>query len=413
MANQFLDTNWVSMEVLRLLINDLTVAEYFNSDWEKDFKQEFAVGATIQVKFPQTFTIRDGLGYTPQGINRISTTISLDQIFGADFEWDDYEYAVNAERSEEEIREQYLSPLAAQLAQEWDSRAALWATNNTSNVVGILGTDATAVNTYYQARRRLKEKAVPAGKKCFIWSSSMMQSLGQNITTLFQPGDEIAHAFKEGYLGRLAGFDVFESNSLYSHTAGTWAGAVTVNGGNQSGTSLAITCTAGDTFLQGDKFSILNVNAVNPRTRRISGPATAQNFVVTQNLTGLGSGNAADVLSILPPIYGPGSQYQNVDSLPAGGAALTLWPGTALPNGKVGTVGLALSKQAFAIAGMKLYKPKAVEMASAVQDEQTGIPVRMVLAWDPVRSMQVHRADTVGGFGNLYQDNGALAIAGA
>ncbi len=413
MANQFLDTNWVSMDILRLLLNDLTVAEYFNFDWEGDFKQDFAVGASITIKFPQTFTIRDGLGYTPQGIQRVATTLSIDQPFGIDFEWDDYENAIKAERSEEEIREQYLDPAGAQLAQEIDSRAALWAKNNSSNVVGVLGTDATAVNTYYQARRRLKEKAVPRGKKCFIWSSSMMQSLGQNITTLFQPGDEIAHAFKEGYLGRLAGFDVFESNSLWSHTAGTWAGSVTVNGANQSGTALSITCTAGDTLNQGDKFSIANVNAVNPRTRRIAGPATAQNFTVTANFVGLGGGNAADVVQILPAIYAPGSQYQNVDSLPANGAALTLWPGTSSPNGKVGTVGVALSKLAFAAAGMKLYKPKAVEMASATQDEQTGIPVRMVLAWDPVRSMQVHRMDTVIGFGNLYQDNGGLTIAGA
>jgi len=152
---------------------------------------------------------------------------------------------------------------------------------------------------------------------------------------------------------------------------------------------------------------------VNPRTRRIAGPATAKNFVITQNLTGLGAGNAADVLQILPSIYGPGSQYQNVDALPANAAALTLWPGTSSPNGKVGTVGLALSKQAFAIVGMPLKKPKYQQMASVTRDDQTGIPVRLVFAWDPVHSMNIHRADTVGGFGNLYQDNGALAIAGA
>jgi hypothetical protein len=95
LANQFLNVSWISSEVLRLLLNMLTVSEYFNSDYEKDFKQEFAVGAQIQVKFPQSFTIRDGLGYNPQGVNRISTTINLDQIFGIDFEWDDYERAVN------------------------------------------------------------------------------------------------------------------------------------------------------------------------------------------------------------------------------------------------------------------------------------------------------------------------------
>ena len=104
------------MEVLRNLKNALKVAEYFNSDWEKDYNKTFAVGTTITVKFPQQFTIRDGLGYNPQGIDRISTTISLDQPFGIDFQWDDYEAAVKAERSEEEIREQYLEPAGVQIA---------------------------------------------------------------------------------------------------------------------------------------------------------------------------------------------------------------------------------------------------------------------------------------------------------
>jgi hypothetical protein len=55
-----------------------------------------------------------------------------------------------------------------------------------------------------------------------------------------------------------------------------------------------------------------------------------------------------DVINFLPAIYGPGSQYQNVDALAAAGAALTLWPGTAAPSGKVGTVSLGLTKAAFA-----------------------------------------------------------------
>jgi len=72
--------------------------------------------------------------------------------------------------------------------------------------------------------------------------------------------------WKEGYIGDLAGFEFFESNSLYSHTAGTWAGSNTVNGANQSGTAITITATAGDTFNAGDKISFANVNRVNPMT---------------------------------------------------------------------------------------------------------------------------------------------------
>src|SRR5690348_3220453 len=110
MANNFLNTNWVSMEILRLLLNKLVVLEYFNRNWEKDFKKEFAPGSSIQVKFPQRFKTVDGMGYAPQGINRISTTINLDQWIQVPFEWDDYEAAVRLERSEEELRENYFEP---------------------------------------------------------------------------------------------------------------------------------------------------------------------------------------------------------------------------------------------------------------------------------------------------------------
>ena len=397
------------MDVLRNLTNSLTVADYFNTEWEKDFNKEFAVGASIQVKFPQQFTIRDGLSYDPQGIDRISTTVNLDQPFGIDFQWDDYENAVKAERSEEEIREQYLQPAAAQLAQEVDSRAALWATTYANNIVGSLGTDPTSLVTYDQARARLLQKAAPPGRRAMCISSSQMVSVGAAITTIFQPVDEITEMFKEGVIGRAKGFDWYEEQSLYTVTAGTWAGAVTVNGAGQSGTSLVITNTAGDTFNVSDKFSIANVNQVNPRTRRIPGPATPQQFTITQALTGTGG----DTINFLPAIYGPGSQYQNVDNLPTNGAALTLWPGTSAPYGKTGTVGLALTKYAFALVGAKLYSPKAVEVCSQKQDKRTGLAVRFVKAWDPVRSMEIHRFDMVIGFGNLYTDNGAVCVLGA
>lgn len=412
MANNFLNTQWVSLKVLRLLLNKLVVAEYFNRSWQKDFQQEFAPGSQITIKFPQRFKVTDGMGYAPQGINRLQTPVNLDQWMQVAFEWDDYEDAVKLERSEAELEEQYFAPAAAALAQECDSRCAKWAYQNASMTVGALGTDPTTVATYYTARQRMEENAAGVlGKRCFLVSSSMTTSLGSNITTIFQPGDEIARMFKENYLGRIAAADWFESQSLYSHTAGTWAGAVTVNGANQSGTQITITATAGDTFKAGDKVSFANVNLVNPMTRRIPGKVSAKVFTVTQPLTAVGGG--ADVLNILPPIFGPASQYQNVDALPANGAALTLWPGTTAPSGKVGTVGLNLTRQAFAIVGAKLYVPSAVEKAGAAQDPDTGLSVRKVKAWDPVRSVQVNRMDSLFGLGNLYQDNGAVCVAGA
>lgn len=412
MANNFLNTQWVALKVLRLLLNKLVVAEYFNRSWEKEFQKEFAPGSQVSVKFPQRFTVNDGMGYAPQGINRLQTPVNLDQWMQVSFEWDDYENAVKLERSEEELEEQYFEPAAAALAQECDSRCALWASQNASMTVGALGTDPTSVATYYTARQRLEENAAGVlGKRAMLISSSMMTTLGTNITTIFHPADEITKAWKEGVIGELGASMFYESQSLYSHTAGTWAGAVTVSGANQSGTSLTVTFTAGDTVTVGDKFSIANVNLVNPMTRRIPGKAVNKVFTITQALTAVGGG--ADVINFLPPIYGPGSQYQNVDSLPANAAAFTLWPGTTNPNGAVGTIGLNLTRQAFALVGAKLYVPKAVEESGTAQDPDTGLSVRKVKAWDPVRSVQVNRMDSLFGMGNLYQDNGAVCVVGA
>jgi len=416
MANNFINPNWVSMKVLRLLLNKLIVAEYFNRSWERDFKKEFAPGSQITVKFPQRFTVSDGMGYQPQGINRLQTPVNLDQWLQVAFEWDDYEDAVKLERSEEELEQQYFEPAAAALAQECDSRCAKWAYQNLSMLVGALGTDPTSVTTYYQARQRLEENAAGVlGKRCMLISSSMMTTLGSNITTIFHPADEITMAWKEGVIGELGAAMFYESQSLYSHTAGTWAGTSgypIVAGANQSGTTITITANAGDTFNLGDKISFANVNLVNPMTRRIPGKAVNKVFTITQALTAVG-GAGGDTISILPPIYGPGSQYQNVDALPANGAALTLWPGTTSPNAKVGTVGMSLTRDAFAIVGAKLYVPEAVEQSGSATDPDTGLTVRKVKAWDPVRSVQVNRMDSLFGLGNLYQDNGGVAVVGA
>src|ERR1035438_4343309 len=113
--------------------------------------------------------------------------------------------------------------------------------------------------------------------------------------------------FKEGVIGRAKNFDWFEEQSLYSITAGTWAtaSAIVVNGGGQSGTSLIIIDNTGDTFNAGDKFSIANVNAVNPRTRRPAGPLTPQQFTITVSVVGTGNGTRATEEYSFPTVPEP------------------------------------------------------------------------------------------------------------
>lgn len=409
MANSFLDTNWVSLRILWILQNALEVASVFNTEWESEFGKNFPVGASVQVKLPQRWLVTNGLGYQPQGIARLATTINLDQVFGIHFEWDSYERLVKMERSQEELEENYLKPAAVQLAQEIDTRAALFAYQNVSGVVGAVGTNSTTIDFAAAADEYLYEKACPKGLRHLIISPSQMRSYVVPNVTQFNPAPEISRMFRTGVLGTAAGWEWYRSNSLFKHTIGTAAtGGVTVTGANQSGNVLSITGTAGQTFNVGDKFSIAAVNGVNPSTRRAI--SSTQTFTVLTPLTLTGG---TDTINISPSIYGPGSQYQNVDALPANGAAFTIWPGTTAPSGKSGTIGLGLSKFAFAMSGGKFEVPKAVERAEQTEDPETGMSVRFIRAWDQRESKMTNRFDMCLGFGNLYNDQCAVALAGA
>jgi len=403
---QYVFPDWVAEEALRLLINMLEVSQYMNTAFNKEFEREFPVGEVVRVKLPQRFLIRDGLGYSPQPINRINTTVACNQIFGVDFEFDDFEEALLMERSREEISEQYLRPAMEQIAQEMDTRAALFAYQNANNIVGVLGTDPNSATTFMQARQRLKNLAgaTRGSDNAMIVPSSVYTALVPVLQALFNPVDEISEQYKEGSLGRLWNFDWYESESLFRHTAGNWQTPAnnTLAATSAGGTTLTVNNTAGDVYNVGDVFSIALVNQVNPMTRRFVSQV-AKTFVVTAPLTGTGAGT--DVLNISPAIFPPGSQYQNVDAAPLVNALMTLFPGTTTPSLKTGGQGLWLNKDAFAMVGVKLQSPKATELTSQARDKKTGIPVRFVRMYSPTEKKMTNSWDTCIGFGQLYADS--------
>src|SRR5512147_341162 len=110
MTNSFVVADWVAMEALRLLTNKLEVAQFFDTSYNKEYTQAFAVGDTVRIKLPQQYTVRTGLGYNPQPLDRKYTTVTLDQPFGIDFDYDSVEQAVKMERSKAEISKQYIEP---------------------------------------------------------------------------------------------------------------------------------------------------------------------------------------------------------------------------------------------------------------------------------------------------------------
>lgn len=412
-TNGFQYVDWLTMEGLRILKNKMVCGQFANMDHNSDYEQEFAVGQTIRVPLPQRWTVRNGLQYQEQPINRIYTTIACDQIFGIDFGWDSAEAALKMERGRERVRQQYLEPAMVQLAQEIDSRFALFAYQNTPNIAGVLGTDPTSFQTINQARQRMVELSgwQRGGPKGLVIPPSVNTSLVNAAIQYFNPASDISRQYRDGSIGTNSGFDWYESMSLYSHTAGVWQtpSAVTISGSGQSGSTLLLNCTSGDTFKQGDVIAVALVYAVNPVTRRVPTTATTKQFVITADTTATA---ATVTVPIYPAIYGPGSQYQNVDALPVTTSLVTLFPGTTTPSTgpKSGIQALALQRDAFMMVGVKLEMPKAVELSSQTRDPETGISVRFVRAWDQNLSRMTNRFDVLMGFGVGYAENAAVRI---
>ena len=418
--NEIETTDFLTMEGIRLLVNSTEVLPCFDTSFNDVLDKEFPVGATFRVPLPNLGTLRTGtMAYNPSPIIDRHTTVTCDQIVGWDVEWDAIEQALSMPRGEERVKKKLLVPAMKQIKQGWDSLAANFATYNTSNVVGTLGTAPTAFDDIYGAAdQRLTELgANTPGGKTMILSPGTARALRKSAVSYFNPGSEISRMWKTGFIGEVTGFgDTYQSMSLYDITADVWQtpSAVTMSAtANQSGSSLVLACTTGDTFTAPNVFNIAGVNDVNPMTLRSTG--TLKQFTFTGPQV-VGAASAATV-TIYPAIVGPGSPYQNVDALPAALALLTQYPGTTTPatGPKHGTNGLAFAPEAYGFVGVQLKNPKAssVEIVSQTQDPDTTLALSFVRSWDPPTRKWINRFDSLGGFGVFWGDHASIRVLGA
>ena len=411
MANRFSKVDWVAAETLRLFMHRCEVFSAMNHSHEAEFKKDFAVGERIRVKYPWRPIVRNGMEYVGGNIERIETEIVVDQPFGIDFDYDTIDKLLNMERGEEKVKKEYLDKAAKYLAAEADKRAAEFAYKNTGNITGVLGTNPTTFDaTSAAARQRFMElSSIDAEKFLFIPPAVSRAIKGGTDGNLarFGPTEEIKKLYKEGILGKADGFEWYESMSLKNHTNGTWASTVSLasavaNGGSE----LAVSCTSGDTFKEGDVIGLTGIYRVNPVTRERTESDNTMSVTVAADVTA--SGSTATV-PIKEKLYYTGN-YQNIDAQPAASGGLVLCPGTASPNGKTGKQGLAFTKDAFAAISLPLPMPKNEEIQSIATDPETGISVAFIRFFDGRTRSWGNRFDVLIGFGRLHCEFASMRI---
>jgi hypothetical protein len=417
-ANTFEFADWLAMESLRQLLNPLEIGPFFNTSYNHEFTKSYPIGASLRIPFPKQFLIDQDntLGYTPQAILDRHADVTIDKVAKAHFEWDSIEKALKMARGREKIAKDIIKPAMTTIRNKIETDCAEWAAIHTPNVVGILGTNPTTFDAVYGAAgQRLAEISAPAGDHGVFLAPAIVRTLRATAVAQFNPSSDISKMWRKGLIGEVNGFDTYQSNSLKRHTSAIWAGTVEVTAtltGTAAISTLTLTVTSGDTFKAGDKFNIAAVNEVNAITKVSTGTLKQFSCLTTSTISGTSA-----TITITPPIYGPGSPFQNVDALPLAGADLTMWPGTAAPtSAHTGSLGLALGENAFALVSVPLDNPAqggTVEVSSQARDPETGISVAVLRIFDGFQRKWINRIECIYGFGDLYNDHDAVVIASA
>ena len=401
--NTLLTIEMITLEALRVLTNSLTFTGLVNRQFDSMFGKSGAkVGDVVYARKPPRYTVRKGAGIQPQATTETRTPIKLDSLVGIDLPFSSVERTLSIDNYSDRILKPALAAIGNQI--DYDG---LQLYKEVYNMVGVFGTvpaSTLANGIYLGAGVKLDDMGAPQDDQRYlvVTPNGQASAVAANFS-IFHPAQAITEGFRRGRFGRqVLGFDWFMDQNCPTHTQGTRTGtnasSWTVSGAQSGSSSLLITgLTSGNTVKKGDIFTVgtiaggNGVQSVNPQSRQATG--SLQQFVVTADFTSDGSTDTIEI-SPTPIISG---QFQTVDRELANGAVLTFAGESAV----VAREGLAFHRDAFTLVTAPLELPKGVHEAYYAGDDQTGIGVRIVTAFDIRTNEMITRFDVLYGWAAL------------
>lgn len=387
MANTILTPTAVTREALRVLHQKLNFVGSITREYDDSFARQGAkVGDTLKVRLPNQYTVRTGSTLAAQDSTETSVDLKVQTQKGVDLNFTSVDLTLSLDDFSERILEPAMSVLAANI--EADAMSMYKDVHNQVNNHGAAASFAKIL----QGRKILVDNLAPlAGRTCNLNTQDNVD-LVDALKGLFNDRTNISKQYREGFMGRTAGFDFMENTLWPSHTVGTKAGTPLVNGAGQTGASLITDgWTASTAALKaGDVFTIAGVYRVHPETKQSTG--ILQQFVVTAD--GVASGGGALTVGVSPAIITSGAT-QNVSGSPADNAAITVAGTASTPHG----MSLAYHKGAFAFASADMVMPRGVDFAA--REVFDGVSMRIVRQYDINNDKFPCRLDVLYGYKTL------------
>lgn len=354
MANTILTPTAVTREALRILHQKLNFIGNINKQYDDSFAKEGAkIGDSLKIRLPNEYTVRDGMTMSSQDTSESSTTLQVSSVKGVDLSFTSTELSLSLDDFSSRILEPAMARLAANIEAD--------ALNMYKDVFNLSDEDGTAVSlkSFLYGRQILNDCLAPQdNQRSAIISTEHSVKLVDALKGLFHDQTQIAKQYKEGMMGRTAGFDFYENTLLVPHTTGTAVKTTTytVNGAvTANGTAAVTVASAGSTtFKKGDVFTVAGCYRVHPETKVSTG--VLQKFVVTADYAG-GAGS----LSFAPAIYTSGGRQNVVAAGMANGAALVKLGAAA---SETLSPSMVFHRDAFTFATADLPMPNGVDFAA-------------------------------------------------
>ena len=384
MPNSILTPTAVTRKALVVLHQKLNFIGSINRQYDDSFAKTGAkIGDSLKIRLPNEYLVSDGATLVTQDTTEASTTLTVSSQKHVGMNFTSAELTLSLDDFSERIIEPAMSVLAARMEADALSMAL-----DVYNVVPNIGA-ALTLNKALAARKMLVDNLAPGDKRNLLLNTQDNLDLVDGLKGLFQDSTEISKQYREGKVGRTAGFgDIYENTLLGSQATGTAASTTgyVVNGASQVGSGVIVS-TGATTFKKGDVITFAGTNRVHPETKTDTG--VLQQFVITADYAG-----GAGTLAISPAIVTTGGR-QNVTASPTNGGAIVKVGGASA----IYRPSLAYHKDAFTFATADLMMPEGVDFAA--RENFDGISMRMVRQYAIGTDTLPCRIDVMYGFKTL------------
>ena len=380
MPNTLLTPDMITREALRVLHQKLTFVGSINRAYDNSFAASGAkIGDTLRIRLPNQYTVRTGATLSAQDVAEQNTTLVVNNQRGVDMSFTSVDLTLDID----DFSKRFITPAMAVLSASIEADA-LNMVKDVYQVANNIGSDITLKNVL-TGRKRLNDSLTPEGDRTALLNTNDNVNLVDALKGLFQDSNAIKEQYREGMMGRTAGFDFYETTHLTTQARGAGASYLS-NGTTQTGAAIILDTGTG-AINAGEVVTFAGVFEVHPETKVSSG--RLQQFVVTSNYAG-----GAGTINISPSVVATGAR-QNVSNSIADNSAMTI----------VGTASTAYSqsmvyhKDAFTFATADLVLPGGVDMAS--RQTYDGISMRMIRQYDINNDAFPVRLDVLYGYKTL------------